>query len=76
MPIVNATIKAQINTLIEQTKGLEQKESQEAFCSGLANIIETSIKSATVTVSAGIPVAVVVPAGTGATTGPGTGTLS
>jgi len=76
MPIVNSTIKAQINTLIEQTKGLEQKQAQEAFCTGLANIIEASIKSATITVSAGIPVVVAVPAGTGATTAPGTGTLS
>lgn len=50
----------------------------DAFCEALANSIDAYIKTATVTVSPGIPVTT---AGspttqTGATTGPGTGTLS
>ncbi len=53
MPIVNATIKTQVTALIEQTKVLEQPQSQEAFATGLANIIETAIKSGTVTLAPG-----------------------
>jgi translation initiation factor 2 alpha subunit (eIF-2alpha) len=76
MAIVNATIKASIGTLIDQTSQLEPAQAKEQFAQGLANIIETAIKSGTVTVSAGIAVQVAVPAGTGATTAPGTGTIS
>lgn len=78
MPIVNSIIKAQINDLIEQTKILEQSQSQEVFSQGLANIIESSLKSCIVTIQAGIPVTTVgsPTTQTGVTTAPGTGTLS
>lgn len=53
MAIVQKTIKTQVNALIEQTKGMEQKESQEAFADGLATIIEQALKSAQVLIQAG-----------------------
>lgn len=74
MAIVNETIKAEINALIEQTKSQEQPEAQQAFAQGLADIIENAIKSATVTVEPGI--AVSTSGGAGATTAPGTGSLT
>lgn len=70
MAIISTTIKTQIDQLINTTKVLEQAQSQEAFAQGLADIIVAAILSATV--NPGIPVQVVIPAGTGATTGPGT----
>ena len=50
----------------------------DAFCSALATSIDAYIKSATVTVASGIPVATAgsAAAQTGATTAPGTGTIS
>lgn len=74
MPIVKETIQAQINSLIDDTKGLEQEKSQQAFASGLADIIVASLKSATVTIQPGILVGT--SGGAGATTGTGTGSLS
>lgn len=74
MPIINAAIKTQVNALIEQTKALEQAQSQDAFAQGLADIIETALKSATVNVLPGIPVTT--NTGAGATVGPGTGNLT
>ena len=53
MPIVNATIKASIDLLIDQTKILEPTASKEAFSQGLANLIETTLKSTTVTIPSG-----------------------
>ena len=78
MAIVNATIKASIGTLINTTSQLEPEQAKEQFAQGLANIIETAIKSGTVTVAAGIPVATAgtAAAQTGATTAPGTGTIN
>lgn len=74
MPISKELIQQQINSLIENTKSLDQAESQAEFATSLASIIEQAIKSATVTVAPGIPVATT--GGAGATTGTGTGTLS
>lgn len=74
MTVVKETIQTQINSLIDNTKDLEQKESQAAFASGLADIVKNAILSATVTVQAGIPVAT--SGGAGATSAPGTGSLS
>lgn len=76
MAIVNATIKASIDTLIDTTSQLEPEQAKEQFAQGLANIIEAAIKSATCTVAAGILVQVALPAGSGATTSTGTGILS
>jgi hypothetical protein len=75
MPIVNTAIKTQINLLIEQTKILEQSQSQEAFASGLATIIETAIKSATVTLPPGSIITVGSPS-TQSNAAPAIGTLS
>lgn len=75
MPIVNATIKASINALIDQTKGLEQEAAQDQFATLLANLIETTIKSATVT----LPPASIVVVGSATTqtnVAPAIGTLS
>ena len=49
MAIVNATIATQIDNLIETTSGQEPEQAVETFKNGLADIIETAIKSATVT---------------------------
>ncbi len=78
MAISNSVIKEQIFVLINNTKVMEQEESQQAFAQGIADIIEAAIKSATVTVAAGIAVATTgsAAAQTGATTSTGTGTLS
>lgn len=67
MPVNPATIEQQVNALIDQTKVLSPEKSQQAFASGLANIIVTAIKSATV--NPGIPVTTT--GGSGATNGPG-----
>lgn len=70
MPIVKQTIKTEIDALINNTKQLNQAESQEAFAEGLASIIENALKSATVTVQ-------VTTIGSATTqTGTGTGSLS
>ena len=78
MAIVNATIKASIKTLIDATSQIEDTDTaKDQFAGGLATIIETAIKSGTVTVAAGIPVVTVgsPTTQTGATTSPGTGTI-
>lgn len=51
MPVIPDTIKTQINALINQTKVLEQEQSQEQFCSGLSVIITNAILSATVNIA-------------------------
>jgi len=76
MPIVNAVIKAEIDSLVSSlTSGDPTEKSIEAtkseFSQGLANVIENAIKSATVNV---ISVGGVTPGG--GASGPGTGTLS
>lgn len=74
MPIINATIKTQIVGLLNETKVLEQEQAADVFAQRLADLIENALKSATVTIQAGIPVSTT--GGAGATTGPGTGSLS
>jgi hypothetical protein len=74
MPLVKPVIQAEINKLINDTKGLEQEQAQAEFASKLADVIINALKSATVTVAVGIPVAT--SGGAGATSGPGTGTIS
>lgn len=74
MAINNQAIKTQVSNLIDQTKILEPDAAKQAFAEGLANIIEAAIKSATVTVNAGI--LVTTSGGSGATSSVGTGSLS
>lgn len=74
--IINAVIKQGIASLINSTSQMDPEQAKEQFAQGLADIIESAIKSATVTVNAGIPVSAPPPSGIGATTGPGTGSLS
>jgi hypothetical protein len=74
MAIVKAVIQAEINKLINETKGLEQEQAQTQFASKLADVIVNALKSAVVTVQPGI--AVSTSGGAGATTAPGTGSLN
>jgi len=79
MTLVKATLKVDIVTLLNSLKTNEdQSASVEEFATGLSDIIDAYIKTATVNVLAGIPVATTgtAAAQTGATTGPGTGTLT
>ena len=82
MPVVETAIAKQIEAFMTKTTGSdltdESKKQIQNFASDLSKVIATAIRSATVTVSPGIPVATAgTPAAqTGATTGPGTGTLS
>lgn len=79
MPLVKETLTNNIKGLLNN---LVQSEDQEAsidnLATELANIIDTYIKTGTVTVAAGIPVATAgsAAAQTGATTATGTGTIS
>lgn len=82
MPILEPTISAEIVQFI--TAGQDNpltpdaEAKVKAFGDNLAKVIANAIKSATVTVNPGIPVATAgsPAAQTGATTGPGNGTLS
>lgn len=82
MPVVETVIAKQISTFMKAKAGdtltSDASKQMDEFASDLAKVIATAIKSATVTVNPGIPVATAgTPAAqTGATTGPGTGTLS
>lgn len=78
MAIVKEAIETQINSIIDSTKALKPEEAQKKFSSDLANVIVSALKSAIVTIQAGIPVTTVgsPTTQTGATTAPGTGTLS
>ncbi len=77
MPLVKETLKTGIKSLLTNMRTKEEI-SDDYFADQLATLIDTYIKSATVTVMAGIPVATAgtAAAQTGATTSPGTGTLS
>lgn len=72
MPIVEATIKQQIEQLVESSSEKDPEIAKQEFYNGLATIIANSIRSAQV--NPGIPVTVATPSGpgTGTTTGPGT----
>jgi hypothetical protein len=75
MAVVNGTIKTQITALINQTKVLEQPESQDTFAQGLADIVEAAIKSATVNIAIGA-IVTVGSATTQTNTAPVVGTLT
>lgn len=62
-------IKSLMNNMRNQTE-----QNDDAFADGLASIIETYVKSGTVTIQAGIPL--IAGAYTGQTTATGTGSIS
>lgn len=77
MALVKSTLKTAIFSLLTAMR--EKTEiSDDEFAEKLATAIDTYIKSATVTVAAGIAVATSgsPTSQTGATTAPGTGTIS
>ena len=78
MAIVEATIEASLNTMLTQLLTKDPDLIPGEFAKELAKIISDAIKSGTVTVALGIPVATTgtAAAQTGATTAPGTGTIS
>ncbi len=78
MPLDEPAIASSINSLIIDTSSKPPEEAVEALKDGLAKIIVDAIKSATVTVDAGIAVSTTgtASAQTGTTTATGTGSLS
>jgi hypothetical protein len=72
MALVEATLKTNLLDLFNAMKDAPMSEAD--YAGKLAKIINGHIKTATVTVKAGIVVST--PAGPGSTTGPGTGSLS
>jgi hypothetical protein len=76
MALVQATLKTNLLNLFNSMKQSEMSEAD--FAEQLAMIINNHIKTAQVTVNAGIPVATAGSAAsqTGTTTGPGSGSLS
>jgi hypothetical protein len=72
MALVESALKSSLLSLFNQMKQSEMSEAD--FAGELAGIINGHIKTATVTVSAGIPVST--SGGAGATSGPGSGSLS
>jgi hypothetical protein len=76
MALVQATLKTNLLTLFNSMKQNEMSEAN--FADQLATIINNHIKTAQVTVNAGIPVATTGgPASqTGTTTAPGSGSLT
>lgn len=76
MPLNKAALKSGIQVLAQNIA--ENEGSYADFADGLANLIDTFVKTGTVTVASGIPVATTgtAAAQTGATTSTGTGTIS
>lgn len=77
MPLVKATLQA---ALAADFKGIDlgNEDASNKIAEIIANRVDAYIKTATVTVSPGIPVSTAgtALAQTGATTGPGTATIS
>lgn len=82
MPIVETAISGEIVAFMTKAAGStltpDGAKQVKQFADDLAGVIANAIKSATVTVNPGIPVATAgsPAAQTGATTGPGSGTLA
>jgi hypothetical protein len=76
MALVPATLQAQLVAAFDKAQKDKTATSQSTLCQDLATAIDAYIKTATVTVPLGVAVQVAVPAGTGATTAPGIGTIS
>lgn len=77
MALVKSTLKNGIKALLTDMRAKEEISDDE-FADQLATLIDTYIKSATVTVAPGITVSTAgsAVAQTGATTAPGAGTIS
>lgn len=77
MALVAATLKAQLEADFKAIN-LGSDDAAAKVAAAIANRVDAYIKSATVTVSPGIPVSTAgtAVAQTGATTGPGTATIS
>lgn len=73
MPLNKPALKSGIQALLAEMRTKEEN-ADEHFADQLATLIDAYVKTATVTVNAGIPVTTSTGAGT--TTAPGTGTLS
>ena len=76
MALVETALKSSLLSLFNEMKESEMSEAD--YAGKLAKIVNDHIKTATVTVNAGIPVATTgsAAAQAGATTGPGSGSLS
>jgi translation initiation factor 2 alpha subunit (eIF-2alpha) len=72
MALVQASLKSKLLNLFNAMKNDPMSEAD--FADQLAAVISDHIKTATVTVNAGIPAAT--PSGPGVTSAPGTGSLS
>jgi len=72
MALVEATLRANLKNLFDAMK--DSPMTEDDFAGRMSRIINDHIRTATVTVMPGIAVAT--PAGPGATTAPGTGSLS
>lgn len=66
--------KAALKTGIQEL--CSHSNTSEEFADGLADLIDTYVKTGTVSVAVGIPVQVLPSTGRGATSGLGTGTIS
>jgi hypothetical protein len=75
--LVSATLKAQLEADFKSIN-LGSDDAAAKVAEAVANRVDAYIKTATITVNPGIPVATAgsPAAQTGATTGPGTGTIS
>lgn len=81
MPLDKATLRASIKQAFQDQIGtptVAQNAALENIAQKLSDAIDVFVKSGTVTVPPGVPVATTgtAAAQTGATTGPGTGTIS
>ena len=77
MPLQKPALKAGIKQLLQDMMSREEASFDE-FADRLSTLIDTYVKTGTVTVAAGIAVATAgsATAQTGATSAPGTGTIS
>ena len=73
MPLNKPALKMGIEALLTEMR-TKENNADEYFADQLSTLIDTYVKTGTVTVALGIPV--VTNTGSGATTGPGTGTIS
>lgn len=69
MPLIKQSLKAELEAIFSQENTAAEAADK------LATAIDNYIKTATVFVNPGIPVAAPPPSGIGATTGPGSGSL-
>ena len=79
MPLVVTVLEKQLEDVFLANvpdATADQKTQITAMATAMSAAIDQYIKSATITVTAGIAVQVTVPAGTGATIAPGVGVIS